>query len=491
MLLTNCKKILVTGATGYVGGRLIPELLNQGYQVRAISRTLSKLQARSWAKHPNMELMQADALNAKEITAACQNMDAAYYLVHSMVAGQNDFAQADRVAAQNMIDAAQAASLKRLIYLGGLGDASLDLSHHLQSRSEVSQMLAQGSVPTTILRAAMIIGSGSASFEILRYLVERLPVMITPKWLQTPCQPIAIRNVIGYLTGCLTHPQTIGKTFDIGGSDILNYRELMEIYAQEAGLRKRLIIPVPVLTPRLSSYWIHLVTPVPAAIAQPLAEGLKNPVICQDQSIVQIIPQKLLSCREAICLGLEHFKNDQVVSHWTDAGRIPPFEGIYEGDPHWSGGTVFKDQRTTDVKASAEKLWQVISGIGGKTGWYHANWLWRIRGHLDRLVGGVGLRRGRRDSQDLMPGDALDFWRVADVQKNKTLLLVAEMKLPGTALLKFEILPVDANHCQLRQTALFQPKGIFGILYWYAVLPFHGYIFQGMMMKIKELAAAS
>ncbi len=464
---SDCKKILVTGATGYVGGRLIPELLGQGYYVRAVSRTLSKLQARSWANHPNVELKQADALNAKEITAACQGMDAAYYLVHSMVAGQKDFAQADRVAAQNMVQAAESASLKRLIYLSGLGDTALKLSHHLQSRTEVGQLLAQSRVPTTILRAAMIIGSGSASFEILRYLVERLPIMITPKWLQIPCQPIAIRNVIGYLTGCLEHPETAGRSFDIGGSDILNYRELMEIYTQEAGLKTRLIIPVPVLTPRLSSYWIHLVTPVPAAIARPLAEGLKNPVVCQDQSIVKIIPQKLLSCREAIHLALERFKQDQVISHWTDAGRIPPFEGIYEGDPNWSGGTVFKDQRKITVDASVENLWRVISRIGGKTGWYHANWLWRLRGILDRLAGGVGLRRGRRDVQDLMPGDALDFWRVVAVQKNQTLLLVAEMKLPGTALLKFEILPVDENHCELKQTALFKPKGIFGLLYWY------------------------
>lgn len=481
-------KILVTGATGYIGGRLIPELLRKKYFVRAVSRNLSKLKARSWAQHPQVELVQADVLDGQQLTSACSGIDVAYYLVHSMVPGQHNFAEADRIAAKNMSHAATKASVKRIIYLSGLGDDTADLSAHLKSRTEVGQILKQGPVPTTILRAAMIIGSGSASFEILRYLVERLPWMITPKWLKTPCQPIAVRNVIDYLVRCAESPETSGKNFDIGGPDTLTYRELMDIYAEEAHLKKRIIIPIPILTPRLSSYWIHLVTPVPAAIASPLAEGLKNPVVCRENHIQKIIPQTLLSCREAIRLALERSAQGQVISRWTDAGELPPFEWSYEGDPSWSGGTLFKDQRSKTIRVSEDRLWTVITQIGGDNGWYYANWLWKIRGAIDRVLGGVGLARGRRNSQELMMGDALDFWRVLESEKNKKLVLVAEMKLPGEAILKFEIKTLESGECQLTQTALFKPRGILGLLYWYAVTPFHHYIFQGMLEKIVKLA---
>jgi uncharacterized protein YbjT (DUF2867 family) len=481
------KEILVTGATGYVGGRLIPRLLEKGYYVRALSRSIEKMQSRPWADHPRVSLVAADVTDPKGLHEAVAGCELAYYLVHSMLPGQADFAATDRLAAQNMLAACTAADGKRIIYLSGLGKSEDDLSHHLRSRTEVGEILRQGNIPVTILRAAIIIGSGSASFEILRYLVDRLPVMITPKWLKTPCQPIAIRNVIDYLIGCLEHEETTGQTYDIGGPEVLNYHELMKIYADEAGLNKRLVMPVPVLTPRLSSYWIHLVTPVHAAIARPLAEGLKNPVVCTDHRIEQIIPQELISCREAIRRAFFKLKQNIISSHWTDAGQIPPMGLPYPGDPKWAGGTLYRDQRSRWVNSSPEKLWEVIARIGGKTGWYHAHFLWRLRGFLDRMLGGVGQRRSRRDDLQLRPGDAVDSWRVLDVQPEKSLILSAEMKLPGQALLEFKIEP-DGGRCRLQQTALFRPNGLAGIVYWYAVWLLHHYVFAGMIRKIARIA---
>ena len=347
----------------------------------------------------------------------------------------------DRRAAENMAAVAQREGLSRVIYLGGLGEDTPELSKHLRSRAEVGQVLAAGPVPATILRAGMILGSGSASFEILRYLVDRLPAMVTPRWVGTPSQPIAIRNVLGYLVGCLERPETAGRTFDIGGPEVLTYRRLMELYAEEAGLRRRLVVPVPVLTPRLSSYWIHLVTPVPAAIARPLAEGLVNPVVCQETAIRSLVPQDLLPPREAIRLALERLRGDATETHWTDAGRIPPAEWSDPADAAWAGGTVREDVRRVVVHASPDAAWAPIVRIGGANGWYHANWLWSLRGVLDRLVGGAGVRRGRRHPVELHAGDALDFWRVEAVEPSRRLLLVAEMRLPGKATLEFRLEP--------------------------------------------------
>ena len=399
---------------------------------------------------------------------------------------QQDFAKADREAAQQMVEAAEAAGLERIIFLGGLGEEAPDLSKHLRSRAEVAAILHQGQVPVTVLRAAMIIGSGSASFEILRYLVDRLPVMITPRWVSTPSQPIAIRNVLNYLTGCLEQPKTIGRTFDIGGPDILPYSRLMEIYAEEARLHKRLVIPVPVFTPRLSSYWIHLVTPVPASLARPLAEGLRNPAICHEDSIQALIPQELLSCRDAIRLALEHLHSHQIETHWSDAGILPPVEAVYPGDPNWSGGSVYKDQRDITIQAPPEEVWKHLVRIGGQTGWYYGNWLWRLRGLLDHLFGGVGHRRGRRDPNHLMLGDALDFWRVLDIQPGKQLKLLAEMRLPGEAVLSFELEPLEKGHTRLIQTAWFVSRGLTGLLYWYSVMPLHNLVFNGMLRGIGQ-----
>lgn len=479
----------VLGATGYVGSRLIPRLLDAGYRVRAVARNPEKLRSRSWAGNPLAELAAADVFDRAALTEALRGCQAAFYLVHSMNPGTHDFADADRQAAENMVAAATAGGVLRIIYLGGLGEEGAGLSHHLASRAEVATILRDGTVPVTVLRAAMIIGSGSASFEILRYLVERLPVMITPRWIDTPCQPVAIRNVLGYLIGCLERPETVGETFDIGQQEIVTYRRLMEIYAEEAGLRRRWIIPVPVLTPRLSSYWIHLVTPVPAALARPLAEGLRNPVVCRDTRIRQLIPQPLLDSRQAIRLALERLRQQAVESSWIDAGRIPPAEWSVAGDPRWAGGTMLKDSRRIVMTATPDEIWSVVSRVGGSTGWYYGDWLWQLRGLLDRLVGGVGLNRGRRDVSELQVGDALDFWRVASVERSHRLLLAAEMKLPGQAVLEFRLQPNADGQTELRQTARFLPRGLWGLLYWYAVLPFHGLVFNGMLRGIAETVA--
>ena len=486
MIEKDPKPIFVAGATGYIGARLVPRLLDAGYRVRALARAPEKLSNRPWAQHPNLEIVKGDVLDGASLKKALCQCRAAYYLVHSMNPGVSDFAATDRQAAQNMAEAAAAEHLEQIVYLGGLGDEQGQLSHHLQSRTEVGSILRQGSVPVTILRAAMIIGSGSASFEILRYLVDRLPVMITPRWVDTPCQPIGVRNVLHYLIGCIHESETIGKTFDIGQAEVTNYRQLMEIYAEEAGLPRRWILPVPVLTPRLSSYWIHLVTPVPASIARPLAEGLSNPVICHENRIVELLPQELFDARKAIRLALDRLRQQQVETSWIDSGEVRPAEWSVPGDPRWAGGSFYDDSRRVVIDARPEEVWPAVRSIGGEVGYYYANWLWEIRGVLDRLCGGVGLCRGRRSSTELYPGDAIDFWRVISVQKDDYLMLVAEMKLPGEAILSFHLKPLENGRTELQQIACFLPRGLFGILYWYAVLPFHYYVFNGMLRGVAE-----
>jgi uncharacterized protein YbjT (DUF2867 family) len=478
------KPVLVTGATGYVGGRLVPQLLSSGYRVRVIGRSLSKLRCRPWAADPNIELAEADVLDEETLARAAEGCWAAFYLVHSMNPRTKDLARTDRAAALNMVKAAAAARLRRIVYLGGLGSDDPSLSEHLRSRSEVGRILQSGPVPATFLRAAMILGSGSASFEILRYLVERLPVMTTPRWVRTPVQPIAIRNVLHYLQGCLEHDEVEGGTFDIGGPDVLTYHSLMQIYAEEAGLPRRWIIPVPVLTPRLSSYWIHLVTPVPASLARPLTEGLRIPVVCQDNRIQSIIPQTLLSCREAIRLALEKVKQQRIDTCWTDAGVLQAPEWSYCGDAPYAGGTVLECGYRALLKASPDEVWKPIKGIGGARGWYFADCLWRLRGMMDRLAGGVGLRRGRRHPDELYAGDALDFWRVLEVEDRRRLLLLAEMKLPGEAILEFQIHSSGDDRTEIQQLSRFLPRGLFGILYWYALYPLHQGIFKGMMKRM-------
>lgn len=488
LMRKDSKPVLVTGATGYVGGRLVPLLLESGYLLRVMGRSLDKLKCRPWASHPAVRFARADMFDPDSLLEACRGCRAAYYLVHSMNSGTRDFVEADRRAAMNMAEASSKAEMKRIIYLGGLGEEGPRMSKHLRSRQEVAGLLASQGVPVTFLRAAVILGSGSASFEMLRYLVERLPVMTTPRWVDTPCQPIGIRNVLNYLEGCLENEQTTGETFDIGGPEIVSYRKLMETYAQKAGLKKRLIIPVPVLTPQLSSYWVHLITPLPSSLARPLIEGLRTPVVCRENRIRDLVPQKLLTCEEAIGLALQRTREHAVPTCWADAGEHLVPEWSQCGDAGYAGGTVFEVGYRVVLKAPAEKIWPVIQRLGGANGWYYGKVFWTLRGAFDRLIGGVGLRRGRRHPVELFAGDALDFWRVMEVEAPKTLKLTAEMKLPGEALLEFELTPLEGGATELKQLSRFLPRGLFGIVYWYVFYPFHQLLFKGMLANIAKKA---
>ncbi len=471
-------RVAVAGATGYIGGRLIPRLLEAGYAVRCLVRSPAKLQERDWASHPNVEIAAVDLEASEPLTEALRGCEIAFYLIHSMISAGAGYVEYDRRLASGFARSAASAGVNRILYLGGLGETGPGLSAHLASRREVETELASTGIPVTVFRAAMIIGSGSASFEILRYLVERLPVMMTPKWVSTPCQPISVRNVIGYLVGALSEPGTTGGVFDIGGPEVLCYRDIMRVMAEELGLRRRLILPVPILTPRLSSYWIHLVTPLSHSIAKPLAEGLRNPVVCRDSRIADLIPQQLLSVRESIRSALHKIAAHEVETNWSMAGPIP-------GDPDWAGGAVFRDVREIEIAAPDWAAFRAVCRVGGGHGWYAADWLWRIRGWMDLLVGGPGLRRGRRDPEQVGYGEALDFWRVVGLERNRRLSLRAEMKLPGEAVLEFQITRTE-DGCTLRQSALFQPRGLLGLLYWYAVAPLHHIVFRGMLQGIRR-----
>ncbi len=473
--------VLVTGATGYVGGRLVPRLLDAGHRVRAIARAPAKLACRPWAGHPNLEIVKADALEAASLAKALRGCRAAYYLVHSMNPGTRDFAASDRQAALNMAAAAELAGLEQIIYLGGLVPDDPAISHHLRSRAEVGHILAAGATPLTWLRAAMILGSGSASFEMLRYLAERLPLMITPSWVHSRVQPIAIRDVLGYLRGALERPAARGQTLDIGGPDVLTYAELFQLYAREAGLGPRLIVPVPFFSPRLSSYWVHLVTPVPAAIARPLAEGLRNTAVCRDDRARILIPQELTTCRQAIVRALRRLEEQRVESCWMDAGRLTTPEWAQCEDAPYAGGTVLETAARVVLAARPEEVWPALAGIGGRRGWYAGDLLWALRGWLDRLLGGVGRGRGRRHPDQIWTGDALDFWRVLAVEPPRRLLLLAEMRMPGQAVLDLRLADGGPGRAEVRLIARFQPRGLAGLAYWYALLPAHGLVFGAML----------
>ncbi|MFG0276082.1 MAG: SDR family oxidoreductase [Phycisphaerales bacterium] len=475
------RPVFLTGATGYIGGRLGRVLLDRGCSLRCLTRSRKKLLARPWADDPRVEITEGDGADEALLTEAMRGCGVAYYLIHSMVVAGESYAERDREMAEVFARAAKSAGVERIIYLGGLGESGERLSRHLHSRREVEDALASAGVPVTTLRAAMIIGSGSASFEILRYLTERLPVMVTPRWVRTECQPIAVRNVLHYLAECLDTPQTTGRTIDIGGPEVFSYGELMQIMARARGLRPRVIIPVPVLTPRLSSLWIHLVTPIDSRLARPLAEGLRNRVVCRDAEATRLMPQRLLTVRESIDAALGKVRSGQVETAWSNAGPLP-------GDPNWAGGTTFVDRRSLEVDAPAEATYRAVCRIGGGEGYYAADWLWRVRGWMDRLLGGPGLRRGRRDPEHVGYGEALDFWRVTGIEPPKRLELRAEMWVPGEAELEFTIEPLGPRRSRLVQTARFKPKGLLGIAYWYAVVPLHNIVFSGMLRGVARSA---
>jgi len=472
--------VLVTGATGYVGGRLVPRLLDRGWRVRCLVRDPRKLAARTWAGRPGVEVAKGDVGDEASLAAALAGCHAAYYLVHSMMAAGSTFSHADRELAASFARAAAAAGVRRIVYLGGLGETGEGLSEHLASRREVEDALASGPVPVTALRAAVILGSGSASFEILRYLVERLPVMVTPRWVSTECQPIAVENVLHYLVACLEVPETAGRTLDVGGPEVVTYLQMMQATAKALGLGRRIILPVPVLTPRLSSLWIHLVTPIDRRIARPLAEGLRNRVVCRDDEAARLMPQRLLPLEESLREAVAPPRG--VETSWSDAGRVP-------GDPDWAGGTVYADRREVLAAAPPNAAFRAICRVGGGHGWYAADWLWHLRGALDRLVGGPGLRRGRRHPDQVAYGDALDFWRVTRVEEGRRLDLRAEMRLPGEALLSFEVEPAEGGS-RVVQTARFKPRGLLGLAYWFAVSPLHAIVFGGMIRGIRRKAEA-
>lgn len=479
---TSAPLVVVTGATGYVGGRLVPLLLEAGYRVRCIVREPRKLTERPWRSHANLLVEQGDLSDAAALKHQLSGCTAAFYLVHSMESSGKKYVERDLTLAENFAAAAATAGAGRIVYLGGLGELGEGLSEHLRSRREVERVLASTGVPLTVFRAAMIIGSGSASFEILRYLVERLPIMVTPSWVKTESQPVAITDVLHWLVRCLSVPATEGKTLEIGGPDVLAYCDLMRIMTEELGLKRRIIIPLPVLTPRLSSGWISLVTPVSYRIARPLAEGLRNRVVVTNDQVQQLMPHEALGVRQAIRQALEQVRGNTVDTRWSVAGPVP-------GDPEWAGGTVFTDERSIVIRASDDEVFNAVCRIGGGHGWYAGDVLWRIRGWMDTMVGGPGLRRGRRDPERIEFGETLDFWRVIGVERGKSLSLLAEMKLPGTATLNFAISSeAQGMGTALTMVARFRPKGILGILYWYSVLPLHNIVFGGMLRGIKREA---
>lgn len=473
--------IAVTGATGYVGGRLVSSLLEHGYRVRCLVREPRKLEQVIWANDSRVSIVKSDLAEDDDYEKHLHGCHAAYYLIHSMKASGKTYREQDRTLARRFVNACERAGVDRMIYLGGLGELGDGLSEHLTSRREVEQILGSSSIPLTAFRAAMIIGSGSASFEILRYLVERLPIMVTPSWVRTESQPIAIADVLHWLVRCLEVPETAGQTLEIGGCDVLPYNELMRVMARELELPKRIIIPLPVLTPRLSSGWIALVTPVSYSMARPLAEGLKNKVVVRDNRVQRLMPHETLTVREAIHKALERVRSNSVVTRWSVAGPVP-------GDPDWAGGTVFVDQRSIRVQASPSMVYRAVCKVGGGHGWYAGDLLWRIRGWFDTLAGGPGLRRGRRDQDAIEFGETLDFWRVIGLEQDRSLELLAEMKLPGVAKLQFDLEPTKDRATILTMTARFRPKGFLGLAYWYSVLPLHHFVFSGMLRGIKRAA---
>ncbi len=470
---------MVIGAGGYIGSHLVPRLLESGYKVRCLVRDSKKITGESWFN--SVEVFKGDILDLASLQHAFENVNIAYYLVHSMGNPKGDFAKLDRLAARNAGKAAKGAGVSRIIYLGGLGRRNLPQSVHLKSRHEVGNILRASSVPVTEFRAAVIIGARSLSFEMIHHLTNRLPVMICPQWVITKTQPISINDVIGYLVAAPDIPRSVDRIIDIGGPEILTYRDMMLTVAQVLGL-KRWLIKVPVLTPRLSSYWVGLVTPIPIRPARALIEGLRHETVCENDDARKLFDIEPMPFVTAVQKALSTVLfSDSIIEGFVGESVIRQIEPSH----------ILIDRQQLTVNAPVKVVFDVFTGIGGEKGWYYANWLWMIRGFIDEIFGGMGLRRGRHDAATLSVGDSLDFWRVEELETAKRLLLRAEMKVPGKAWLEFEVELIDQHKSKLTQTARFYPRGLLGICYWYGVYPLHKLVFKGLASAIARKAEAS
>ncbi len=470
-------KVLLTGVTGYIAQRLLPVLLEQGHEVVCCVRDRGRFNSAKY-QSPLLSLIKVDFLKKETLQQIPDDIDVAYYLIHSMSTRSGDFGDMEEICATNFKHRLDQTQARQVIYLSGITNTE-ELSKHLESRKNVESILAGSRFALTTLRAGIIVGSGSASFEIIRDLVEKLPFMITPRWLKTKCQPIAIRNVVQYLIGVISREETYNQTFDIGGPEVLTYKEMLLRFAKIRGLKRRIVI-VPVMTPKISSYWLYFVTATSYPLAKNLVNSMKVDVICKPNNLGSLLGIEPIDYDTSIRMAFDKIEQNQVLSSWKDAQTSTLFKEGFSKFIEVPSNGCFKDIRSRELK-DAETSMKKIWAIGGKTGWYCGNWLWELRGFLDQLMGGVGMRRGRKSDTEIYAGDALDFWRVLLANKQeRRLLLYAEMKLPGEAWLEFRI---DAQNV-LTQTATFRPLGLMGRLYWYAVLPFHGYIFKGMINHI-------
>jgi uncharacterized protein YbjT (DUF2867 family) len=482
------RRVLVTGATGYIGGRLVPRLLEAGFQVRVIVRDAEKLNEVPWFSQ--VEILQGDLLNKADVLTATKNIDVLYYLVHAM--GQHgDFESKELLGATNVAEAAKENKLSRIVYLGGLHPRAEKLSKHLRSRKEVGEILLASGVPTVAFQAGVIIGSGSTSFEMIRHLTDVLPVMTAPKWVGNKIQPIAVRDVLYYLVKAAELPASVNRTLDIGGPEVLKYSEMMNGYALEAGMKERAILRLPVLTPYLASQWVNLVTPIPRSLAVPIIASLQHDCIMNEHDIDSIIPPPeggLTSYRRSVHLALGKMKEGDIETSWQNSSVDGAPSDPLPSDPEWTGHRVYLDIKERECAAPVEDLWAIIEGIGGDNGWYSLPIAWAARGFADKLVGGVGLRRGRIHPEKLRVGEAVDFWRVERIDHGSFLRLRAEMKLPGLAWLELSATAKEDGTSHYTQRAIFFPRGLAGRLYWFSIIPLHGIVFNGMANRIVAAA---